>query len=40
MLTFVFPKEEHREDVLSFYREFEEEQETCVGYGDFKHYDR
>lgn len=40
MRTFVFPREEHREDLLPFYREFEENQETCIGYGDFKHCDR
>lgn len=39
MLTFVLPGEEHREDVLSFYTEFAEKQETCIGYGNFQNYD-
>ena len=32
MLTFVRPHDAHREAVLSFYSEFEENRETCIGY--------
>ena len=32
MISFVFPSEENRVDVLEFYREFEEANGTCVGF--------
>ena len=31
MLTFVYPTESNREDVLSFYAEFEAEGTACIG---------
>lgn len=37
-LNLVMPKEEHKEDVLSFYSEFENNDETCIGYGNYKNY--
>ena len=38
MLTFVLPDYEHRDDVLSFYQEFEDHQETCIGYHNYRDY--
>lgn len=39
MLTFVRPTNEHVDDVLSFYNEFEQRSETCIGYVNFKKHD-
>ena len=40
MIVFILPKEASRTDVLSFYHEFEEECETCIGYGNYKDFDK
>lgn len=39
MIDFILPAEKNREDVLSFYSEFESNGETCIGCGGFKNYD-
>ena len=39
MITFSLPTEHSRDDVLSFYSEFEKAGETCIGYGGFKGFD-
>lgn len=36
MLRFVFPIEDSRQDVQSFYNEFKSDDGTCIGYGDTK----
>lgn len=40
MLSFVFPTSAHRNDVLSFYAEFERCQETCIGYSGHEDFDK
>lgn len=40
MIRFVFPTAEHSEDVLSFYREFDENNERCIGFDDRKDYEK
>ena len=39
MINFVLPTAENKDDVLSFYREFEKADETCIGYGNYKNFD-
>ena len=39
MLKFVLPSEGNRDDVLSFYREFEENGGECIGIGNYSDYD-
>lgn len=39
MLEFVLPEERNREDVLDFYREFEESGGSCIGFGNRDNYD-
>ena len=39
MLQFVFPGEENREDVLSFYKEMEETGDSCIGQAGYADYD-
>lgn len=39
MISFILPSAENRQDVLSFYDEFERNGETCIGYGNYKDYD-
>lgn len=39
MLTLIMPTEKNRSDVLAFYNEFEQNHETCIGYGGYKNYD-
>lgn len=39
-LKFVLPSEESRADVLNFYNEFERANETCIGYGGYKDFDK
>lgn len=38
MIDFILPAEENEEDVLSFYGEFEDNGETCIGYGGYKNF--
>lgn len=38
MLTLTLPTEENREDVLSFYREFEAHHSTCIGFENHDDY--
>lgn len=40
MLEFRLPGEADREEVLAFYREFEESGGTCIGFGGWRDYDR
>ena len=40
MLTFRLPGEADREEVMAFYREFEESGGTCIGFGGWRDYDR
>lgn len=40
MLRFVFPTESSRQDVQSFYNEFQSDGGTCIGYGGYKNFDR
>ncbi len=40
MLRFVFPTEDSRQDVQSFYNEFKSDGGTCIGYGGYKNFDR
>ena len=40
MLTFVYPTEANREDVLSFYAEFEAEGTACIGCAGYQDYDK
>ncbi len=39
-MEFIFPAEEHRNDVLDFYAEFENNNETCIGYSGHEDYDK
>ena len=39
MLTFIMPEYEHKNDILAFYNEFEEKNETCIGQANFKNFD-
>ena len=39
MMRFVLPDAEHRNDVLAFYREFENAGETCIGFRYHDDYD-
>lgn len=39
MLTFTLPSQKNKTDVLSFYGEFETNNETCIGYNNFKDFD-
>lgn len=39
MIKFVLPAEESRDDELSFYDEFENNREACIGYGGYKDFD-
>jgi len=39
MLTFTLPAEENRKDVLSFYREFEQAGDSCIGFAHHDDYD-
>ena len=39
MISFVFPSEENRADVLEFYREFEEANGACIGFQNHDDYD-
>lgn len=40
MIQFIFPNESNRKDVLSFYNEFEQNKETCIGYNNHINYDK
>ena len=40
MLTFVLPASENRDDVLAFYRKFERNGKTCIGYGNSGDFDK
>lgn len=40
MLRFVFPTEDSRQDVQSFYNEFKSDGGTCIDYGGYKNFDR
>lgn len=40
MLRFVFPTEDSRQDVQSFYNEFKSDDGNCIGYGGYKNFDR
>lgn len=40
MLRFVYPTESDRRAVQAFYSEFEEQNETCIGYNGYKDFDR
>lgn len=39
MLEFVLPSEKNKNDVLSFYDEFERAGETCIGFVGYKNFD-
>lgn len=39
MLTFTLPAQKNKTDVLSFYGEFETNNETCIGYNNLKDFD-
>lgn len=39
MINFILPTEKQRDDVLSFYDEFERESEICIGYANHKNFD-
>ncbi len=39
-ITFVLPTEQNRADVLAFYQEFEESGGTCIGFGNWRDYNR
>lgn len=39
MLRFVLPTKKNKDDVLSFYNEFEQKHETCIGYNNHNNYD-
>lgn len=39
MLRFVFPTEDSRQDVQSFYNEFQSDGDTCIGYGGYENFD-
>lgn len=39
MPDFVLPTEENRNDVLDFYKEFEENGDECIGFGNRNNYD-
>lgn len=39
MLSFVLPSNENKSDVLEFYGEFEKNNETCIGYDNYKNFD-
>ena len=38
MIHFVYPTQANREDVEAFYSEFEQQGETCIGYGSHRDY--
>lgn len=40
MIDFILPTEQNREDVLAFYGEFEKNNETCIGFGGYKDFDK
>lgn len=40
MLTLVFPTQQHRDDVLAFYAEFEANNQTCIGYSNHADFDK
>lgn len=37
--NFILPTSKNREDVLSFYQEFENNHENCIGYGNYRDFD-
>ncbi len=39
MLTFLLPSEQNRDDVLAFYKEFEDAGDSCIGFAKRKDYD-
>lgn len=38
-LGFILPEQDNRSDVLAFYNEFKDSGKTCIGYGNYEHYD-
>lgn len=40
MIEFIFPTEKHKNDVLSFYGEFADRNETCIGFADWQSYEK
>ncbi len=40
MIEFVLPSEKDRDGVLAFYKEFEDNSETCIGYANHDDYDK
>lgn len=40
MLGFYLPTDQHRNDVLSFYGEFKNMSETCIGYASYEDFDK
>ncbi len=40
MLSFVLPTYTNKNDVLSFYNEFEKNNETCIGYSNYKDFEK
>lgn len=39
MLSFILPECKHKNDIFAFYNEFEKNNETCIGYGNYKSFD-